>query len=99
MARGRKTTLIVRLAAEERETLLSWQRATKIAAGRAKRGRIILLVADGVTITDVATAVSISRRFVYKWVNRFLQEGIDGLSDKPGRGFHTRVPARIAPTV
>jgi hypothetical protein len=30
--------------------------------------------------------VGIGRRFVYKWVQRFLAQGIEGLADKPGRG-------------
>jgi len=71
--------------------LLAWQRATTISAGRARRGRIILLVADGMSISNVAAAVGISRRFVYKWVQRFLEKGLEGLADKPGRGSH-RVP-------
>ena len=74
MARGRKTSLMIRLTPAERQTLLAWQRATTISAGRARRGRIILLVADRVPISDVATTVGISRRFVYKWVQRFAQE-------------------------
>jgi transposase len=86
MARGRKTSLTIRLTPAERQTLLAWQRATTIAAGRARRGRIILLVADGMPISDVAATVGISRRFVYKWVKRFLEQGIEGLTDKPGRG-------------
>ena len=90
MARGRKTSLTIRLTPAERQTLLAWQRATTISAGRARRGRIILLVADRVPISDVAATVGISRRFVYKWVQRFVQEGLDGLADKPGRG-HRRV--------
>ena len=91
MARGRKTSLTIRLTPVERQTLLAWQRATTISAGRARRGRIILLVADRVPISDVAATVGISRRFVYKWVQRFAQEGLEGLADKPGRG-HRRVP-------
>ena len=86
MARGRKTSLTIRLTPAERQTLLAWQRATTIAAGRARRGRIILLVADGMPISEVAATVGISRRFVYKWVKRFLEQGIEGLTDKPGRG-------------
>jgi transposase len=86
MARGRKTSLTIRLTPAERQTLLAWQRATTIAAGRARRGRIILLVADGMPISDVAATVGISRRFVYKWVKRFLEQGLEGLTDKPGRG-------------
>ena len=91
MARGRKTSLTIRLTPAERQTLLAWQRATTISAGRARRGRIILLVADRVPISDVATTVGISRRFVYKWVQRFMQEGLEGLADTPGRG-HRRMP-------
>jgi transposase-like protein len=87
MARGRKTSLTIRLTPAERQTLLAWQRSTSIAAGRARRGRIILFVADGTPISDVAATVGISRRFVYKWVRRFLEKGIEGLTDKPGRGY------------
>jgi Helix-turn-helix domain len=91
MARGRTTSLTIRLTPTERQTLLAWQRATTISAGRARRGRIILLVADGMSISDVAATVGISRRFIYKWVQRFLVKGLEGLADKPGRGSH-RVP-------
>jgi len=74
--------------------LLAWQRSTTtISAGRARRGRIILLVADGMPISDVAATVGISRRFVYKWVQRFLEKGLVGLTDKPGRGYR-----RVSPT-
>ena len=86
MARGRKTSLTIRLTPAERQTLRAWQRATTIAAGRARRGRIILLAADRVAISQIAAMVGISRRFVYKWVQRFLKKGLEGLEDKPGRG-------------
>src|SRR5262247_231972 len=91
MAQGRKTALTVRLTPAQRQTRLAWQRATTISAGLARRGRIILLRADGVTITDTAATVGISRRFVYKWVKRFLEAGLEGLVDKPGRRSR-RVP-------
>ena len=95
MARGRKTSLTVPLTPAERRTLLAWQRATTISAGRARRGRIILLMADGMPISDVAVTVGISRRFVYKWVQRFMAEGVEGLADKVGRGYRrvSRQPA------
>jgi transposase len=38
------------------------------------------------TITAIAATVGISRRFVYKWVQRFLEQGVEGLANKPGRG-------------
>jgi hypothetical protein len=92
MARGRTTSLTIRLTPAERQTLQAWQRATTIPAGRARRGRIILLLADGVTISDIAATVGISRRFVYKWAQRFLEKGIEGLTDKPGRGYRRVSP-------
>ena len=97
MARGRKTSLTVSLIPAERHTLLAWQRATTISAGRARRGRIILLMADRVPISDVAATVGISRRFVYKWVQRFCENGVEGLADKVGRGYR-RVPRHAALT-
>ena len=72
MPRGRKTSLMIHLTAEERQTLLAWQRSTTIRAGRARRGRIILLLADRMSITHIADTVGISRRFIYKWAKRFL---------------------------
>jgi len=86
MARGRRTSLTIRLAAKERRTLLAWQRSSTMPAGHARRGRVILLVARRVPISHLADTVGVSRRFVYKWVKRFLQDGLDGLADKPGRG-------------
>src|SRR5262244_4428423 len=95
MARGRKTALTIRLTPAQRQTLLAWQRATTISAGRARRGRIILLVAEGMPITDIAATVGISRRFIYKWVQRFLARGMEGLADQPRPGAQ-RVPRPAA---
>src|SRR5947209_19400195 len=86
MARGRKTSLMIRLTPAERLTLVTWQRATTVPAGLARRARLLLLLADGMTITEAAATVGLSRRHTYKWIQRFVQEGIEGLVDKPGRG-------------
>ena len=86
MPRGRHTSLKIDLAPDERQTLTAWQRSTTIQAGHARRSRIILQLAEGVPISHIATTVGISRRFVYKWAKRFLEHGVSGLTDKPGRG-------------
>ena len=88
MPRGRKTSYTIRLTPPQRQTLLAWQRSTTISAGLVRRARIILLLADGVTITDIAAAVGMSRRHIYKWVERFLQQRLEGLHNKPRRGHH-----------
>ena len=96
MARGRKTSLMIRLTLAERQMLLTWQRATALRAGLVRRARIILLLADGVTITDIAATVGLSRRHTYKWIQRFGQTGLEGLADKPGLG---RRPGALPPTL
>jgi hypothetical protein len=86
MARGRRTSLTIRLTPAQRRTLLTWQRATTVPAGLARRARLLLLLADGMTITAAAATVGLSRRHSYKWIRRFAQEGLEGLADQPGRG-------------
>ena len=95
MARGRTTSLTIRLTPAERQTLLAWQRATTISAGHARRGRIIVLVSEQRPIAEMARTVGVSQRLLYKWVQRFLAEGLEGLVDKPGRGYY-RVPRQSA---
>ena|ERR687887_411610 len=85
MARGRRTSFTIRLTPAERRTLLAWQRATTIPAGQARRARLLVLLADGTTITEAAATVGLSRRHTYKWIQRFVQEGLAGLQDKPRR--------------
>jgi transposase-like protein len=86
MPHGRTTSLMIRLTPAERLTLMTWQRATTISAGLARRARLLLLLADGMTITDAAATVGLSRRHAYKWIQRFVQQGLEGLEEKPGRG-------------
>ena len=90
MPRGRKTSLTIRLTPAERQTLLAWQQSTTQSASLARHSRIVLLRADGMTITDIAATVEITRPFVYKWVRRFLAEGLEGLADQRGRGRQRR---------
>ena len=86
MARGRKTDVRIVLSREERDELESWQRSTILRAGLVRRARIILLVVDGRSITEIGQRVGITCRSAYKWAYRFLEKRIEGLQDKPGRG-------------
>jgi len=86
MAQGRKTSVVIDITREQRELLTAWQRSTTMRAGLAKRGRIILMLADGASISHISRTVDIRRRFIYKWAERFRQHGIAGLHDKAGRG-------------
>ena len=78
MARGRKTSLTIRLTPAERQTLLAWQRATTSRAGLVRRTRIILLLAEGVTITAIAATVGL--RFFVEMTGHYITGKITLLS-------------------
>ena len=86
MARGCTSPLIIFLSPVERAQLEHWQRSTTIQAGLAKRGQIILLRADGLALTEIGRRLGMGRRIVRKWLKRFLNQRLAGLSDQPGRG-------------
>jgi transposase len=82
---GRHTAVIITLSAQERVALLALQRSYTARAGIVRRGHVILLVAEGYTITDVARCVHMSRKNVYKWCHRFLAERCVRLEDRSRR--------------
>jgi hypothetical protein len=85
MTQGRHTALTIPLTADERRTLQGWQRSKPIRVRRARRGRMLLLLADQVPVSQIALTVGVSRQSIYKWAQRFLAEGLAGLADKPRR--------------
>jgi transposase len=95
MARGRKSPLVITLSYEERKELEKWQRSTTVDAGLARRGRIILLLSQGMSLSDIARRVGIQRCVVRKWVKRFLRKRVKGLYDKPGRGAKPFFPPEV----
>jgi Helix-turn-helix domain len=87
MPRGRHTQVHVALTEADRQELERWVRATTLQAGLVRRARLLLLLADGgLTVTQAGHKVGISRRFVYKWVQRFQAGGVEGLVDLPRSG-------------
>jgi transposase len=76
--------------------LLTVQRRTTAPAGVVRRSRAILLLADGHECTSVAEKVGLSPRHVYKWGQRFLQQGVDGLEDKPRPGARPKFSPGVA---
>jgi hypothetical protein len=84
--RGRKTSLCVVLTPEERAHLERTLRCTTTSLGLARRYRAILEVADGVPLVSVARLVDLTEKHVRKWVQRFLNDRLEGLRDRPGRG-------------
>jgi predicted transcriptional regulator len=93
MTQGRHTSLAIQLTAAERQTLQRWQRSSTIHATRARRGRMLLLLAAHMPISQIATTVGCTRQSIYKWAQRFLTAGLAGLADKR-RGAAPAAPQR-----
>jgi transposase len=64
-----------------------WVRASSSEQRLVRRSRIVLLLASGLSKSEAAAQLSVSRRTVAMWERRFLEGGIEALRyDRPGRG-------------
>jgi transposase len=70
----------------DRDLLESWTRSSSIRAGLVQRARIVLLAADGVSNTEIADRVGVSRPTVIGWRNRYASSGVRGLEDERRSG-------------
>jgi transposase len=58
-------------------------RARTSSQQAALRARIVVEAADGVSNTDIGTALGITRHTAQHWRNRFVAQRLDGLVDRP----------------
>jgi transposase len=80
--RGRHAQAI-ELTATERDALERRVRARTSSQQAALRARIVLAAADGVTNTDIGSALGITRHTAQHWRNRFVAQRGEGLVDRP----------------
>ncbi len=85
MPRGRPLKPL-EVSQDTREELESIMRSSSMPAGLVRRAEIVLLCADGLTNSTVATRVRVSRQTVGKWRERFRTQGIVGLYDEHRSG-------------
>ncbi|MEV7239076.1 helix-turn-helix domain-containing protein [Streptomyces sp. NPDC051020] len=76
----------LRLHEGDRARLETLTRMSTAPAGLVRRARIVLLAADGVSNTEIAAALRISRPTVLKWRARYEESGIASLGDLPRPG-------------
>ena len=74
------------LSSEEREQLEAWARRRTSAQAVAQRSRIVLAAAEGLTTTEIAARLRITRAMAAKWRSRFVQVRLEGLLDEPRPG-------------
>src|SRR4051795_9555892 len=67
--------------------LRSWSRSTAGRAGIAQRARIVLLASQGLTDSEIAHRVGVTRQTVISRRSRYETDGLGGLEDaeRPGR--------------
>lgn len=83
---GPRSPRVVDLSAELRATLEHLTRRPSVAAGLARRARIVLLAAEGLAVRHIAARVGVDRNVVRTWLDRFHAQGVDGLADRPRPG-------------
>jgi transposase len=71
---------------KDKDALRSWIRSPGVKAGLAQRARIVLLAGEGVSNTEIADRVGVSRPTVLQWRARYLEGGLTGLDDRPRSG-------------
>ena len=75
----------------DRDVLRSWVRSRTVATGLAQRARIVLLAADGLSNTEIAERVGVTRQTVVSRRAGYAGRGLDGLRDAPRPGRPRRI--------
>jgi transposase/transcriptional regulator with XRE-family HTH domain len=74
------------LSDDERRALERWAGGVEVPARVARRSRIVLACADGLSNAAVADRLAVSRATVVAWRGRFVRQGLAGLRDEPRMG-------------
>ena len=76
----------IELSGEERAQLEAWTRRRTSAQALAQRSRVVLLAAEGLTNTEIAQRLGVSRNMAMMWRARFAEQRLEGLLDEPRPG-------------
>lgn len=83
----------VNLTPEQNATLSMWAGSWKAERRLALRAQIVLLSSEGLSLKDISKKSGLSWQNCLKWRKRFIEQGLEGLFDKPGRGCRQIVGA------
>ncbi len=88
--RQRGAVAKIDLTSGERQELLSWARAPLIENRLAQRARAVLQADDGFPAPEISSRIMMSSVQVLQWCQRYLDEGPEGLKDRPRSGRPAR---------
>ena len=89
--RGMRTGISLNVTFSDRERLLAVVGDRNTAQKHVWRARIVLLTADGHGTTEIMRQAGVAKTAVWRWQERFMQAGVDGLLRDKTR------PPRIPP--
>ena len=85
----------IELTFEQRRRLTKLTNSTTISVRLARRARIVLLAADGLSNVAIARALGVGRLQVARWRCRFAAGGIDAIrADRPRSGRRPRIDSK-----
>jgi len=87
-----RTAKPLRLRMSDRKRLKDLVSKPNARAGHVRRAWVILMAADGVRGTDIATRLHLTAPQVCRIRARFERGGVEGLADQPKRGRGNNVP-------
>lgn len=71
---------------EEFEELQRRAKSRTVGTRESQRAKLILLYSQGVSISEIARELGLTRIRIYDWIARFRAEGLAGLQERKGRG-------------
>ena len=86
----------VDLTAHERETLLNLMRSGRTTARQVTRARLLLKADAGLTEEEIAEEVAICRGTVERTRQRFVEESLGALTERPRIGAPPRLTGKGA---
>ena len=88
-----RTGIIIKITRPDRHRLEAITRERNTSQKHVWRANIVLLSADGVGTNEIMRQTGTSKTCVWRWQQRFMEEGVDGLlrdktrpSRVPGHG-------------
>jgi transposase len=83
---GPRSRRVIALDVDGRAALERVTRRTTEAAGLVRRARIVLLVAEGLPLDQIARQVGVRPNVVRTWADRYRAGGLAALQDRPRPG-------------
>ena len=95
-----RTGISITVSPSDRQRLEATIRDRTAPQKHVWRARIVLLTADGLGVSAIMRETGKSKTCVWRWQERFMEEGVDGLlRDKtrpPGKVFHSLADLQAA---